>query len=272
MVTQSVCRHNCIRSSARGPLAAPGPPRECRVQSRLHELTVAGQGPASSLRYLCAGLENEEQCCSAALQQVTTIKAGVRQPVSAKTSPPTPMPSASSGAGSLLPVSGSSTTFSLRSQLSYTSLASAPTVPAPSLGQQKVFVSAASLAPATCSSAPEQPWALQAADAVDLAGLRHPFAQPHLLGQGGMGQVVLMQDVHSRALLAVTAPLRPGGQMTPQTAADMEREHAMNTFAMLNGPLPHVTGYMGPLVQQGQLNGSLAFEFLEGGSLASNLR
>ena len=81
-----------------------------------------------------------------------------------------------------------------------------------------------------------------------------------------------MREGRSGAFLAVKTPLLLDGQISPQIAADMEREHAMNTFATLNGQLPHAVGYLGAIAEQGQLNGSLAFEFMAGGSLASNLR
>ena len=87
-----------------------------------------------------------------------------------------------------------------------------------------------------------------------------------------MGLVCLVQQTRSRALLAVKVPLTPCGLPTPQAAATVHHEHMVNETFALGGLDPHVVAYHGPIVEQGQLNGCLTFEWLPGGSLASNLR
>ena len=141
-----------------------------------------------------AGIDDEQCWYPEAQQHAIAIKAGIYLPTAAISQnllqAPNCMLTASIAAASFAPDSGSSTTFSLPSQLPCTGPTTKPAVPSLSLSQQpqKVFVSETILAPATCNPVPEQPWALQSAEAIECAFLQHPFAQPHLLGQGSMGQ------------------------------------------------------------------------------------
>ena len=86
-----------------------------------------------------------------------------------------------------------------------------------------------------------------------------------------MGKVELMQDARSGALLAIKSPLLQGSHILPHTAANVEREHAANAELTTGTLHPHVVRYLGPVSAQGQLNGSLAFEYLPGGCLTNNL-
>ena len=121
------------------------------------------------------------------------------------------------------------------------------------------------------AATPQHQWHLPAPLVVGLEHLCHPYGQPRLLGEGGMGKVELMHDARTRAWLAIKSPLLRGSQVLPRTAAIVEREHAVNADFMSGGLHPHVVRYLGPVSDQGQLNGSLAFEYLPGGCLSENL-
>ena len=223
--------------------------------------------PPFDQAWLIAGCEAaaSKQCtCRKPEQPSATIKAAVQLHLS--TAPQDALPpivSAPAGAFSIAPASSSSssTITSLPQTASFTTATASPATPC--------ATSDVCQAPAP---APVQPWSMQAAAAISLSDLSHPFGLPHVLGQGGMGQVILMKEASTHVLMAVKTPLLVDGHVPAQLAADLEREHAMNAFANLSGQLPHVAGYLGPVAEHGKLNNSLAFEFLAGGSMASNLR
>ena len=105
---------------------------------------------------------------------------------------------------------------------------------------------------------------------LELAYLHHPNGQPQVLGEGGMGSVALMHT-HCGTPLAIKSPLLKAGHLSPAKQALVEQEHAVNVAVMLGGAHPHIAGYLGPVTDHGKLNGSLAFEYVPGGSLTDSM-
>ena len=114
----------------------------------------------------------------------------------------------------------------------------------------------------------QQPWYLPSATRVDAADLQQPPWGPCLLGEGGMGTVSLMHDTLADQLVAVKAPKPYNGSLDEHVMAAVEREHALNDMLCGEGRLVE---YLGPVEQDGELTGALAFECMAGGSLACNM-
>ena len=116
--------------------------------------------------------------------------------------------------------------------------------------------------------AQQKAWYLPASVRVDAGDLQHPASGPCLLGRGGMGCVSLMHDTLCAQMVAVKEPVLGEGSRRDCVMACVEKEHALNE--LLSGT-EGLVQYLGPLEQDGELTGSLAFECMAGGSLASNM-